>query len=378
MRSTNSSHPTHGGPPPGKRTTIRRLWRARRRLAAVAAVAVILAGCSTTTRPRIHKAYPVVATTTTSAPAICPLTGAPVPGGGPVPSRPALAAKIDNFPDARPQSGVDQADVVFEEPVEGGITRLAAVFLCQQASLIGPVRSARNIDIGILGQLGQPLIVHVGGINPVLANIDHSPIVNIDLGYHGDVIQRVPGRQAPYSTYAGTGALWGLEPGHTTPPAPLFTYSATTLAGTPIATVAIPFSDTANVVWLYDAASATFKRFYGLAPDRQADGVQTSAANVVVQFVHLTYGPWLENSEGGFEVQANLYENAGGPARIYRSGVEITGTWHRSSLGQATQFTDAAGEPIPLAPGPTWVELVPDTVGVRATPAATTTALHHR
>ena len=93
-----------------------------------------------------------------------------------------MAVKIDNYPAGRPQSGLDKADIIFEEPVEGGITRFAAVFQCQSSALIGPVRSARNIDIGILGQLGTPLLAHVGGINPVLANIDASPIVNVDIG----------------------------------------------------------------------------------------------------------------------------------------------------------------------------------------------------
>ena len=93
-----------------------------------------------------------------------------------------MAVKIDNYPAGRPQSGLDKADIIFEEPVEGGITRFAAVFQCQNAALIGPVRSARNIDIGILGQLGTPLLAHVGGINPVIANIDASPVVNVDIG----------------------------------------------------------------------------------------------------------------------------------------------------------------------------------------------------
>ena len=94
-----------------------------------------------------------------------------------------MAVKIDNYPDGRPQAGLDKADIVFEEPVEGGITRYAAVFQCQDVALIGPARSARNIDIGILGQLGNPLEAHVGGINPVLANIDASPDrQDVDLG----------------------------------------------------------------------------------------------------------------------------------------------------------------------------------------------------
>ena len=287
-----------------------------------------------------------------------------------MPNRPALAVKVDNYPAARPQSGLDKADVVFEEPVEGGITRLVAVYQCQQSALVGPIRSARNIDIGILGQLGSPLLAHVGGINPVLSNIANSPLVSIDLRYYGSVTQHPSGRQAPFDTYASTSALWNLKSTNTTVPAPIFTYTGGVPAGSPISAVYVPFSGTSNVVWLYDAKTGTFERYYGMVRDLLANGVQNSATNVVVQFVHLTYGPWLENSEGGLEVQANLYQNASGAAEVFRNGVEITGTWHRSSLGQPTQFVNAQGQPITLAPGTTWVELVPDTVRVTATPAA--------
>ncbi len=91
---------------------------------------------------------PVSAPTTASGP-VCPLTGLPAPGGK-VPQRPALAVKIDDYPDARPQTGLNDADIVFDEPVEGGITRFAAVFQCQSPPLIGPVRSARAVDVQIL------------------------------------------------------------------------------------------------------------------------------------------------------------------------------------------------------------------------------------
>src|SRR5664280_3756903 len=113
----------------------------------------------------------VTPTTTTGAPApvaTCPLTGAPAPRGT-VPARPALAVKIGNYPDDLPSSGLNQADVVFEEPVEGAITRIVAVFQCQGASLVGDLRSARQPDAGILSQLSNPLFVHAGGINPVIA-----------------------------------------------------------------------------------------------------------------------------------------------------------------------------------------------------------------
>ncbi|HEX3948198.1 MAG TPA: DUF3048 domain-containing protein, partial [Acidimicrobiales bacterium] len=162
--------------------------RSRWWLVAGAAGAVLLAGCSSGSPapkppPKTTTTSTVPATTTSTAPVVdCPLTGSPVPGSGGVPARPALAVKITNYVAGRPQTGLDKADIVFEEPVEGGITRYAAVFQCQDAPLVGPVRSARNIDIGILGELGTPLLVHVGGIDPVLANIAASPLVNVDLG----------------------------------------------------------------------------------------------------------------------------------------------------------------------------------------------------
>jgi hypothetical protein len=339
--------------------------------------ALVLAGCASSSPTKnAHKQTTTTTSTTVAAAPVsfCPLTGAAVPGGGGVPQRPALAVKVDNYAAARPQTGLDKADIIFEEPVEGGITRYAAVFQCQQPPLVGPVRSARNIDIGILGQFGAPLEAHVGGINPVIANIDASPIVNLDLGAYAAVDQHPAGRVAPYDTYASTAALWALKPTDTTPPAPIFAYSDTTPKGFPVASVSIPFSGNSNVVWHYDPRTHAFLRFYGLTPDVLADGTQNMAANVVVQFVQITYGPWAENSQGGLEVQANLYGNASGPAEVFRSGVEVGGTWSRSSLGQPTQFTAADGTPITLQPGQTWVELVPNTVTVTTTLPAPSTS----
>jgi hypothetical protein len=142
-----------------------------------------------------------------------------------------MAVKIDNYPAGRPQSGLDQADIVFEEPVEGGITRFAAVFQCQDVALIGPVRSARNIDIGILGQLGNPLLAHVGGINPVLANINASPLVNVDIGASNSLMIHPPNHVSPDADYTSTAIVYGTHPTMTTPPQPLFTYSADTPPG---------------------------------------------------------------------------------------------------------------------------------------------------
>jgi hypothetical protein len=342
-------------------------------LAVAGLAGMVLAACSGTTPHHTSSSTTSTSTTsTTAAPAAvatCPLTGTPEPGGGPVPQRAALAVKIDNYPDARPQSGMDKADVVFEEPVEGGITRYAVVFQCQEAPLVGPVRSARNIDIGILGQLGTPLLVHVGGIDPVLANIAASPLINVDLGNYGSLETHPSGRVAPYDTYSTTAQLWATHPTLTTPPQPLFSYSSKAPKGTPVSSVNIDFSGTSDVTWKYNPATSDFLRYYnGTTPDMLADGVQNSAANVIVQYVQISYGPWLENSEGGLEVQADLYPDASGVADVFRGGTEITGTWSRSTLGSPTQFLSASGAQISLQPGQTWVELVPNTITASTTP----------
>jgi Protein of unknown function (DUF3048) N-terminal domain/Protein of unknown function (DUF3048) C-terminal domain len=329
--------------------------------------AVTLAACSS---PVHHSATVVTRPKPPPKPlptALCPLTGQPAPSGS-IPQRPALAVKVDNYAAARPQAGLDMADVVFEEPVEGGITRYVAVFQCQSAGTVGPIRSARNIDIGILGEFGRPLLVSVGGIDPVLANIASSPIIENDLRTNSSVALNPPERVAPYDTYATISSLWGLQPTQTTPPAPVFQFSKIVPSGPPAASIAIPFSSNSNVVWNYDPTTGEYLRSYGSSPDLLNDGTQNAAVNVIVQVIQVTYGPWLENDVGGLEVQANLYEDASGVADIFRNGVEVTGTWERDALGQPTQFLDAAGVPIPLQPGRTWVELVPSTVAVTVTP----------
>jgi hypothetical protein len=290
------------------------------------------------------------------------LTGVPTSS---VPQRPALGVKVDNSSPARPQSGLNDADIVFEQPVEAGITRYVAVFQCENTASVGPIRSSRNIDVGILGQFGKPLMAFVGGIDPVLKNIADSPIIENDLRFDTSVVHREPGRSAPFNTYAATSALWNLHPSENKPPSPVFRFSSTPPAGTPATSVSIAYT-VSPVTWRYDATTKHYLRFYGSSPDRLADGTQNSAANVIVQVINVTMGPWVEDAQGSLEVQANLYQNASGPAKVFRNGEEISGTWSRNSLDQPTSFVSSAGTPITLQPGRTWVELVPSTVAVSA------------
>ncbi|HUY62960.1 MAG TPA: DUF3048 domain-containing protein [Acidimicrobiales bacterium] len=295
----------------------------------------------------------------------CPLTGAPAPGGE-VPLRPALAVKVDNYPTARPQSGLDQADVVFEEPVEGGITRLAAVFQCQGADLVGPIRSARAVDVPILDQLSRPLFIHAGGIAPVLGLLRVGNLLDEDVFTHGQVVDNPSGRVAPYDTYVSTAAAWGLDTTDRTPPEPLFTYATSAEAGQPVTQLHIPFSPTNDTTWRWDQTRQRWLLSYSGTPATVADGTPVAAADIVVERVQVSYGPWAENSEGGLEVQSKL--TGSGPLLVLRNGQEISGTWQRSSLGDVTTLTAADGTVIALAPGPTWVEIVPVAVAVTVSP----------
>jgi hypothetical protein len=370
--SDTAASGTGGGPRHGR--SFNKAW-----VIAIVAAVVVLAGAGialavTSGSPKKPKAAasrpPTSAATNIPAPSgpACPLTGQAAPGGQ-VPQRPALAYKIDNYPAARPQSGVTKADVVFEEPVEGGITRLVAVFQCQTANLVGPIRSARAIDVPILDQLSKPLFIHAGGINPVIALVNNGNLINDDVFTHASIVQHVPGRQAPYDTYASTSGAWGLNPSDTTPPAPLYTYSSTTPTGTAVSSVHIPFSGTNDNTWSWSPITGEWLLTIGGTPANGANNEgRFAASNVVVQMVHITLGPWLENSEGGLEVQAQL--TGSGPLEVFRNGVEITGTWQRAALGDTTKLVATDGSTIALDPGKTWVELVPSTIPVTTAPAS--------
>ena len=168
---------------------------------------------------------------------------------------------------------------MYEEPVEGAITRLVAVFQCQSAPLVGDIRSARQPDSGILSQFSNPLFVHAGGIDPVIALMQASPLIDKNLysGSNGSAIIQQPGRVAPYSTFVNTATLWALDPSDTTPPAPIFQYSATMPAGSAAgsgASVHIPFSSSSDVTWQWNPTTGTYLRFYSGQPDKLLDGAR--------------------------------------------------------------------------------------------------------
>src|ERR1035438_10429084 len=193
-----------------------------RRVAAVLTASAALAlvgGCGqskqsvkpTTTTSSASTTTTTAVTTTTTKPhvPVCPLTGL-APRDGHVPQRAALAVKVENLPQARPQWGLEAADIVFEEPVEGGITRFIAVYQCHVVSRIEPVRSGRLVDVGILAPLGRILFAYSGAIQPVVNAIDSGTSLLQDVGANRapGAYYRDPTRVAPHNLATSTAALW--------------------------------------------------------------------------------------------------------------------------------------------------------------------------
>jgi len=163
---------------------------------------------------------PETTTTTTIPVVVNPLTGAPAADES-ILNRPALVVKIDNHPQARPQWGLNQADLVFEENVEQ-LTRFAAVFHSQGSDPVGPIRSGRIQDVNLLGSLNHPLFAWSGGNQQVTSAIRKSWLVDLSHSVANEKggYRRESSRNAPHNLLAETTKLWSLAPADAKPPAP--------------------------------------------------------------------------------------------------------------------------------------------------------------
>jgi hypothetical protein len=292
------------------------------------------------------------------------------PSGGRVPARSALAVKVDNLAVARPPFGLDKAEVIHEEPVEGGLTRFIVIFQCQDAPRIEPVRSGRIIDPEIVSQYGaHPLYAYAGGIEPAVAAIRSSPLIDVGVERAPNAYTRDPARSAPHNLMTSTGALYkagAAMHAAATPPMPVFTYGPEPAGAQPAASMHIPFTYS-KVTWTWEPAANLWSRSYsdtGLAT--LGNGGHITASNIVVMKVVLYPSPYVEDATG---VHENLLVLTGsGPAQVFRNGRVINGSWKRASPSENTEFVDTAGHVIPLSSGQTWVELLPTTLPVTVTP----------
>jgi hypothetical protein len=300
-------------------------------------------------------------TTTTTAPPVAPLTG--LPGDPAFLARPALMVKVDNTPRAfEVQEGIDLADVVVVEQVEGGVTRLAAVYHSRDA-LVGPVRSARTSDLAIARNFGRPLFAFSGANGGVLGMINETDALvsaGIDRGGEiGEVYARNRRGQGLLRFYIPTAEMYEAMPGEGVAPPPLFTYrpAGAPGVGNPVNGLTVTYGGGRLITTMtYQWNGTGWSRSQDGNPHVMVGGgPQIAPANVVVMVTPYRDSGFVD-STGAPSPEAVL--EGSGEAYALTDGGLVPGRW---TVGPDSRIvlTDVAGGPIGLTPGQTWIELAP-------------------
>lgn len=296
------------------------------------------------------------ATSAPAAPAVCPLTGLRPTKHQDV-HRVTLVVKIDNVDQARPQTGIDHADVIFEETVEGGLTRLFTVFQCGAASSLGPIRSARTSD-GNLLRLFNGAVFGFSGANrrviPEVAAVSKAVLISYDS--LSSYFHRDYSRPAPHNVYSSTKTILGAglaRDKHLKAPKPIWAFGKPKYAGRKIHSASIHWP-AASAAWTWNGH--VWLRTQNGSHDVLTDGQRVSTTNVVIMSI-TTRGTGIIDAAGN----ASPDDVVVGSGRVWilRDGRVITGTWHRPDRDKGYVFRGNGGKVIPLKPGRTWVELLP-------------------
>lgn len=312
-------------------------------------------------KPKAAPAVPTTTTTTAPHYGTAPLTGLTDQSGLSL-KRSALTVKIENTPDALPQWGVDQADVVYEEIVNGGITRLAAIFNSQAPAKVGPVRSVRPTDASVVWPLGG-IFAYSGGAAYAVQSISTVPRLKlIDESSAGAAMFRDPTRYAPHNLYAVAAQLFAFG-GAPTPPPALFTYRTAKqkVVGATVAAFTVAFPSIYPATWTWNTTSLSWDRTLFAQADVTGTHVRESPKNVIVMWINYVNGIGTMSSYGDLQ--------GTGTAAVFTGGKEIHGTWSRgSSKADIITYQTASGKQIALTPGQTWVELLNVGANVNVTP----------
>lgn len=280
-------------------------------------------------------------------------------------SRPAILAKIDNTTPGRPQLALNDADVVYVTRVEVGLTRLLAVFHSRLPEVIGPVRSVRPVDAPIIEPYGG-VFVFSGGQATFTDDAYDTGLVmsNEDTEQGNDSYFREESRVAPWNLFFEPQKLQELYATEAAP-APSFEFDVIPSAvsgGVPISAVIVEYPqmtsrwdlDTARFPWS-QAAEAAWYRTQDGSQHLQADGAQVVSKNVVI--LEVTHDLSFIDPKYGAIPKAELVNNSG-VAHIFSEGYYIQGSWSKGLANEPILLFDPAGEPIKLAPGNTWIEMM--------------------
>jgi hypothetical protein len=328
-------------------------------MVAVIVPAVLVTGCTgmdslpagspTTSASTWESTYVAPEASTLSA-----LRGVTVPAGSLM--NPALSVKIDNHEAARPQIGLERADIVFEELVEGGLTRYLGVWQSDIPDVVGPVRSIRPMDPDIMTPFGG-IAAYSGGQKQFLDMMNATPLLSVifDSDTTG-LFSRSGERTSPHNVMLKSARVVS-EHLDLAPPAQQFAYAPAVAAasasidGTPINAINTRFSNARFPSWAWNAEAQSYLRSQEGAADFDSNDTQLRATNVVVMRVD------IDDSFG--EVPKTTMIGSG-DASVSTGGRAIHATWSKASQADPIRLVDDHGVTIRLGPGNTWIELVPN------------------
>ena len=278
-----------------------------------------------------------------------PFTGEPVRALEPV-----LAVKIDNIVTARPQTGLQSADIVYVEPVEGGLTRFFAVFSAHVPTTVGPVRSARESDLKLLPQFGRPAFAWSGATPHLVPFTERARIADLYAlqvgGYY-----RISSRVAPENLYANPRTLLKEARGVSKARDIGFRFGPQPAGGRATGSYSVSFP-AANYTFRWSGKAKRWLVWMDGAPGMATEGGQLGGATVIIQYVDISTSRFEEY--GG---RPPLAESVGsGTAVILRDGRAYTAGWSRPNLNGGTTFTLPGGQRMLFAPGQVWVVLAPE------------------
>jgi Protein of unknown function (DUF3048) N-terminal domain/Protein of unknown function (DUF3048) C-terminal domain len=296
------------------------------------------------------------------APPTCPLTGVE-PRNDALLERPAVAVKIENASVAYPLSGLEDADVVYEELVEGGITRFMAIYHCSDSPKVGPVRSARLVDAAIMTPTTK-ILAFSGANAPVMKALGQADVVQVTETAAGGAMKRIPrpGLTSEHTLYADTDAVRKIGAKKFSDPPPGDQYEAGELQGPSkkATSVEINFSGATSVTYRF--AKGRWLRSQNGSSFEDDSGKQITVENVLIEEHEVNLSESIVDVAGNPSVEIED-ETGSGRAVLFRNGRAITGRWTRESVEGGVSFKTKSGDQMVFAPGSIWIHLVPSGKG---------------
>ncbi|CAN5869479.1 DUF3048 domain-containing protein [soil metagenome] len=300
-----------------------------------------------------------------SAAATTPLTGMAADDPALL-ARPVLAVKVDNAPLARPQIGLQQADVVVEELVEGGVTRLVALYQSTDPGTVGPVRSGREVDALLLPSF-TPLVAMSGAHQTVKADFSAADLPAVEEGQVSGW-SRFAERPRPHNLFLNGPRLWEAAADRPAPQ-PAWAFGDAPAGGEAVSAATLRFPR-ATSTWTWDAEAATWRRDQDGGPhivlDETAGRAETQVTTDNVVLVRVTVRPGGRTDSSGTPT-VDIAAVGEGDATVLRDGQAFTGRWRKPAPDAPYEWLDADGQPLPLKPGRTWIELLPTDSGLELT-----------